>query len=204
MSEKMDRQGARTAADLERKYQFGKRFSEIMGLVDDTRGAISEVESTLRGEIGDVSTSIRRTATDVTIEALKEYTTTEGVTNLLNSKLNVSAEGIMGEVSKEIEDSIKAVKDGIEEQYGDFKKSFSFDLEGLSICAIDEKGNPSPNKVVIDNDEILIKVGNKDVQKFKSDGTSEIPSLKITKELKVLGLTVTEDTTHINCDYIVG
>jgi hypothetical protein len=204
MSDKMDRQGARTAADLERKYQFGKKFQEIMGLVDDTRGSISELESTLKGEYGDVSTSIRRTAEKVTIEALKEYTDTDGVTELLNSKLEASATGIRGEVTKEIGDKIKAVKDGIEEQYGDIKKSFTFDLEGLSLCAVDVNGNPSPNKVVIDNDEILIKVNNNPVQQFKADGTSEIPSLKVTKEFKVLGLTVTEDDTHINFDYIVG
>ena len=34
---KQDRQGARTPADLERKYQFGKSFTEIMGIATDAR-----------------------------------------------------------------------------------------------------------------------------------------------------------------------
>ena len=39
MSEKMDRQGARTAAELEQKYAYGKRFAEIMGIASDAQTA---------------------------------------------------------------------------------------------------------------------------------------------------------------------
>lgn len=36
-SDKMDRQGARTVADLELKYNMGKSFAEVMGIADTTR-----------------------------------------------------------------------------------------------------------------------------------------------------------------------
>lgn len=37
MSEKQDRQGARTIPDLERKLNLGQRFSEVMGVANDAR-----------------------------------------------------------------------------------------------------------------------------------------------------------------------
>lgn len=37
MSEKQDRTGARTPADIERKYNFSKSFSEVMGIATDAR-----------------------------------------------------------------------------------------------------------------------------------------------------------------------
>ena len=39
---KQDRQGARTPADLEYKYRFGKSFREVMGIADDARSSAEE------------------------------------------------------------------------------------------------------------------------------------------------------------------
>lgn len=39
---KQDRQGARTVPDLERKYNFGKTFAEILGVATDARTAADE------------------------------------------------------------------------------------------------------------------------------------------------------------------
>ena len=39
---KQDRQGARTPADLEYKYQFGKSFREVMGIADDARSSAED------------------------------------------------------------------------------------------------------------------------------------------------------------------
>lgn len=41
---KQDRQGARTAADIERKYNFGKRFAEIMGIAEDAQEVAEEAK----------------------------------------------------------------------------------------------------------------------------------------------------------------
>lgn len=204
MSEKMDRQGARTPADLERKYQFGKQFSEIMGLVNDARGAISEVESNLQDKILEQSTSLTRDTESMIMTALKSYTKTSELgelANTLRAEFGVSAEGIRGEVSA-MEASIAKVNEDLQNKYNEITKYFTFDINGLLIGAIDEDGNPSPNKVVIDNDDITILVNNVPVQQFKADGTSMIPVLSVTSQLKVCGLSVTEDDTHINCDYV--
>lgn len=39
---KQDRQGVRTATDLERKYQFGKTFAEVIGIAEAAREAAEE------------------------------------------------------------------------------------------------------------------------------------------------------------------
>lgn len=73
MSDKMDRQGARTPADLERKYQFGKRFAEIMGVALDAQKAITVVESELQAQIVEQYTSIMRDTEKIILEAAAKY-----------------------------------------------------------------------------------------------------------------------------------
>lgn len=54
MSSKQDRQGARTAADLERKYNFGKSFAEVYNLIADvqkgTDDAVNQLDQKLDPE----------------------------------------------------------------------------------------------------------------------------------------------------------
>lgn len=49
MSEKQDGHSARTAAELEQKYNFGKTFAEVIGLATDARNTAEEVKTTLDG-----------------------------------------------------------------------------------------------------------------------------------------------------------
>ena len=60
MSEKQDRTGVRTAVDLERKYNFGKTFAEMLGLIYDSRDKVDSVESSLRNEIKESATTLKR------------------------------------------------------------------------------------------------------------------------------------------------
>lgn len=76
MSEKQDRQGARTPADLERKYKFGKQFAEIMGIATDARDKVDRVESELRHEIEEQYTKISRDTEKIIMEALTKYVET--------------------------------------------------------------------------------------------------------------------------------
>ena len=73
MSERQDRQGARTPADLERKYQFGKRFAEIMGIALDAQKAITAVDSELRLQIEEQYTKIMRDTEQIILEASTKY-----------------------------------------------------------------------------------------------------------------------------------
>lgn len=54
MSSKQDRQGARTAADIERRYNFGKTFAEVYNLVADaqsgTEAAVKALDEKLDPE----------------------------------------------------------------------------------------------------------------------------------------------------------
>lgn len=67
MSEKHDRTGARTATDLERKYNFGKKFSELLGMIDDSRDHVDVVTSGLANELEKTSTELSRTSESVNI-----------------------------------------------------------------------------------------------------------------------------------------
>lgn len=49
MSARQDRQGARTPADLERRYNFGKKFAEVIGIAEDAQKAAEEAKTTADG-----------------------------------------------------------------------------------------------------------------------------------------------------------
>ena len=46
---KQDRQGVRNATDLERKYQFGKTFAEVMGIARDAQTKAEEAKQSIDG-----------------------------------------------------------------------------------------------------------------------------------------------------------
>ena len=57
---KQDIAGVRTATDLERKYNFGKTFSEMLGLLNDNREKVESTKAELHDEIVLTSTELRR------------------------------------------------------------------------------------------------------------------------------------------------
>ena len=201
---KQDGVAVRTASDLERKYNFGKQFEEVIGLVNDARGAISEVDSELRSLFS--STSFTRDAEQIVLKALQEYTKTNDLDELLTKKLetefSISPGEIFAKVSKLEETVEQANLDKLNEAASLIAKCFTLDINGLTIGAVDANGSPLPNKVVIDNDDITIEINNTPIVTLKADGTSEIPSLSISEQLKVCGLKITEEDTHISIDYV--
>lgn len=118
MSVKQDRTAPRTATDLERKYSFGKAFSEILGLIDDARKDVDAVESTLRDEIISQSTSIRRDTESIVLEAQKtiekniESVEGELRTEIINESaaIKLYSDNIVHEVEKSIEKNIESVE----------------------------------------------------------------------------------------------
>jgi hypothetical protein len=145
------------------------------------------------------STELINTCNQILMSALESYVETsnyEEFKSTLKTELEVWAAGISGRVT-ETEESIKNVDGDLQEKFNTITKYFTFDINGLTIGQVD-----NPNKVVIDNDQISILVNNMPVQEFKADGTALIPILKVTTMLNLLGLQITEDETHINCDYV--
>lgn len=67
MSVKQDRTAVRTATDIERKYNFGKKFSEILGLIDESRDKVDSVESELKDEITKKTTELSRDTEAVSV-----------------------------------------------------------------------------------------------------------------------------------------
>lgn len=166
-----------------------KKFTED---VDD------ELER-LDQRITESTTTVFNDCNEILLTALKSYVETsnfEEFKETLKAELEVFASGITGRVSA-TEESIKNVDGDLQAKFNMITKYFTFDINGLTIGQVD-----NPNKVVIDNDDISILVNNVPVQEFKADGTALIPILKITQILNLLGLQITEDATHINCDYV--
>ena len=196
---KQDRQGVRTASDLEQKYSFGKRFAEVMGIALDAQKSVSEVESSLTDKILEQSTSITRTTEQIILNALASYTQTADLEEFkatMQTELQVMATGLLAKVTA-TEESIKSVDGDLQNKFNTITKYFTFDIDGLTIGEVD-----NPNKVVIDNDMITIYVNNKAVHQFNADGTASTGSLTVTQSLNVLGLQITEDSTNINIDYV--
>jgi hypothetical protein len=208
LNDKQDRHGVRTAADLERKYQFNKRFAEIMGIALDAQNAVSVVESDLRHEILEQATSITRSTSEIIMTALETYVETtdlEEFKKTISAEFKVLADEISGRVTA-AETKIGSVDTDLQERFNLLSKYLSFTINGLKINAtyIDDDGveKTCPNEVVIDNDDVTIYSNGNIVQEFKADGTGLIPKLNVTTLANILGLQITEDDTHINIEYV--
>jgi hypothetical protein len=117
VSVKQDRQGARTPADVERKYNFGKKFAEVYGMITDARDSVDSLGSELRKEITEESTAIRRDTQQIVLEATKDVVRAEEFGEYKKSaeaSLTVTAEGIRQEVSA-VEKSVTQVSSDLVE-----------------------------------------------------------------------------------------
>lgn len=97
MSAKQDRQGVRTAYQLEQKYNFEKTFAQALGISNDTRMYVEKVESELRNEFNQQITKISRDTEKIILEALEEYVKTgdfEEFQKTMDSEFTVMAEQI--------------------------------------------------------------------------------------------------------------
>jgi hypothetical protein len=77
-----DRQGARTASDLERKYNLGnlgKQFAEVYGITTDARRATLELEAKLQSEILSVKNQIKESTDGILLKS--EFETYQGTVN---------------------------------------------------------------------------------------------------------------------------
>lgn len=133
MSVKQDRQGVRTATDLEQKYQFGKKFAELVGIATDARESVDSLASTLRSEMKEQETSIIRdtekivlTATEATTKRIEEVDTrvdevseTVGTVNGSVTALKTETEGKLEVLSERITASVEEYTEKFVEVDGD-------------------------------------------------------------------------------------
>ena len=91
MSAKQDRQGVRTASDLERKYNFGKSFAEVMGIATDARDSVNEIEVQLSEEF----TRMLRDTESIIMEAVANCATEEELESTVSTQLKLMADGLL-------------------------------------------------------------------------------------------------------------
>lgn len=136
MSVKQDRQGVRTAKDLEQKYQFGKQFAELMGIAMDARESVDSLASTLRSEMLEQSTSITRDVAAIRLEAQESYALKTDVDEV-EAEAKSSLEQTAKDITFSFDEKVKAVKDGVEAINTDLSMHFEFSANGLTIKAGD-------------------------------------------------------------------
>jgi hypothetical protein len=148
---KQDRQGVRTAADLERKYNFDKRFAELLGMATDARESVDSLASELRNEITNQATSITRDTEQIVMAALSDYERTsdaEAFRQTLESELKVMADRISMNFESSTE-QITTVNGELQTVIEELEKHFDFSVNGLTI-----KAGENSMSLLLDNDVI--------------------------------------------------
>jgi hypothetical protein len=160
---KGDRAAPRTVTDLERKYGFGKSFSEILGLIDDTRTDVTSVETSLRDEITEQSTTIRRDAEEIVL----------GATSTMQKNIDGSLTQIISELETKITSSEASLT--IKEEIGKgvdkvvTKTGYVFDADGLNIS---KAGEEMTNQ--LDNTGMYVKRSGTEVLTANSAGVTAV------------------------------
>lgn len=134
---KQDRQGARTPADLERKYNFGKTFAELMGLALDAQKSVSQVESSLQSNFLEQMTSITRDTEQIVLAAMESYVENadyEEFKKTVSSELAVMADRITMSFTTATE-QLESVNGEVLPVVEFIQKHFLFSGEGLIIKA---------------------------------------------------------------------
>lgn len=151
---KQDRQGARTPADLERKYNLGgldKNFAEVMGISIEARDAVERITSELRSEFSEQITSLTRDTERIVMAALESYVETsnyEEFQQTLQSELSVMADKISMNFDSTVT-QIANVDGDLHTVMEKLEKHFDFGVDGLTI-----KAGEGAMTLLLDNDVI--------------------------------------------------
>jgi thioredoxin reductase len=163
MSEKQDRTAARTATDLERKYNFGKTFSEMLGLINDSREKVDSVESGLRNEITNQATELSRTAEEIKLMATKEeLSKVDDQVSSLESKVEMKLDA--DAVNIAIDRKMANGADRVETTTG-----YRFDADGLDIT---KTGQEMSNK--LDHTGMYVKRSGEDILTANNKGVDAV------------------------------
>ena len=137
---KQDRQGARTPADLERRYNLGKidkSFAEVIGASTDARDAVDRIASELRSEFNEHVTSLTRDAERIVLAALETYVKEDDY-----ETLERTVRGEMAVMAEKITMSFESATQQITNVNGELQtlvetqqKYFDFNVDGVTIKA---------------------------------------------------------------------
>lgn len=157
MSVKQDRTGVRTPADIERKYQFGKKFSEMLGLIDDTRDKVDSVESSLHDEIIEQSTTLKRDTEEIVMQATESV---RSDIDELSSKVELKMDAEAVEITVD-----QRISEGVEKVIT--KTGYRFDADGLNIS---KEGEEMEN--TLDNTGMYVRRSGEDILTANNEGVN--------------------------------
>jgi len=177
------------------KIAYNKALSTEESLEDTSEEILATIEeqtSSIRSEYNTEITTIKTTYIQTAdAEALVKRET---------SSLAVDYDGIYAEVGKTVYDPLSKAIGELTTELNDKTKYLSFEADtGLTVGSKD-----SPNKIVIDDNDLSIINNGNVVQKFDSDGYGEIPKLKVTTSANFLGYVIEkkEGSGIINCRWV--
>lgn len=134
MSAKQDRVAARTVEDLERKYNYERRFAKVLGLIDEERKNVDAVESSLRSDITNTATSLRRDTEQIVANATKEIQrNVDGSISSLTEQVTAQITADAAKITA-IEERIDAGAEKVVTKTG-----YTFDANGLNISKTGEE-----------------------------------------------------------------
>lgn len=161
MSVKQDRTGVRTPAQLEQKYNFGKTFANMLGLINDSRDKSDKAISGLQDEITQTSTELSRTSEAVNVQASKVTELADDVGTLSNEvKMKLDAEAVDIKVKAALENGV----DRVETESG-----YRFDADGLTISKSGEQ-----MKNVLDNTGMYVKRSGEEILTANNEGVDAV------------------------------
>lgn len=145
MSNRMDRQGARTPADLERKYNFEKSFAEVMGIATDARTSAEQTKV--------IVTKIAETNNGVVLKVTELEKQVDGALAL---EIVEEADGTKYSQLRSDVDKVKFTSDEVEISSDEFslKDGKVVSKEG-NVKTTVEKGNVTNEYIVVLDAETL-------------------------------------------------
>ena len=137
---KQDRQGARTASDLEMKYNFGKTFAEIMGYATDARDTAQEALDTASA----ANEATKATSSQITVQLdgiraeVAETYTTKTETKSVSTQMEVMKDEFAVKLTK-LSDDTSDANESLQKQLEEITTYFRFTDEGQYIGRSDSE-----------------------------------------------------------------
>lgn len=155
MSVKQDRTGVRTPAQLEQKYNFGKTFADMLGLINDSRDKSDKAISGLQDLEMQTSSELGRTTDEI-------YAQVKAISDDVNllAQVKLSAGDVTIAVERELEKGVDRVET---------KSGYRFDADGLTIS---KSGEAMSN--VLDNTGMYVKRYGDEILTANNEGVGAV------------------------------
>lgn len=157
MSNKQDRQGVRTPADVERKYllTLEKSFAEVLGIATDARQYAVETSERLSNEVARLDVAITEMEDKIVLLVADTYATNESV----ESKITLSRGEILSSVEGKYETktNVATLTQRVDEQGASITQQATYITDNTNNIAsiqstVDEQG--SKIGLIVDNNGI--------------------------------------------------